>query len=242
MKKIFTLIFCLFLFINTSIISHATPNLAALQKGGYLKLSEQDKQDTIEAMTFKIAKELGITREIRVRFYEAPDWIAVASNSALPDLKCDFIQYNMAFLRDDVEAATVHETIEHYLVKTIAHEVRHTYQLVHMNDGTEYGEAVRIAKSNYTSFYNNINAYYVNFLEEDARAYGTSYADQYVKNGKLIVTTMVANDGKIFDPVFYAAKYPDVKNALGTDAQTLLNHYNMFGVKEGRMANAADIH
>lgn len=41
-----------------------------------------------------------------------------------------------------------------------------------------------------------------------------------------------------FNPVFYAAKYADVKAALGTDATTLYNHYITFGQKEGRMPDA----
>lgn len=241
MKKIFTLILCLFLFINTSIISYAAPNLKALQTGKYLSLSEQDKKDTIEAMTRKIIKELDIKKEIKISFYEASDWIVVASNTAQPDFKYDEIRYNMAFLRDDSESKAAQETIEYFIVKTIAHEVRHSYQIDHIMDDTPYGNAVRIAKSNYTAYYKDLNAYYANFLEADATAYGVGYADQYVKNGKLVTTTLVAKDGKVFDPVFYAAKYADVKNALGTDPQILLNHYNTFGINEGRMANANDI-
>lgn len=38
-----------------------------------------------------------------------------------------------------------------------------------------------------------------------------------------------------FDPVFYAAMYPDVVSVLGTDAQTLLKHYQDYGRKEGRL-------
>lgn len=38
-----------------------------------------------------------------------------------------------------------------------------------------------------------------------------------------------------FDPVFYAATYPDVVSALGTDPQALLKHYQDYGMKEGRL-------
>ncbi len=37
-----------------------------------------------------------------------------------------------------------------------------------------------------------------------------------------------------FDPAYYAATYPDVVAALGTDSQALLNHYLEHGMKEGR--------
>lgn len=38
-----------------------------------------------------------------------------------------------------------------------------------------------------------------------------------------------------FDPVFYAAAYPDVVAVLGTDANALYNHYITYGQKEGRI-------
>ncbi len=53
--------------------------------------------------------------------------------------------------------------------------------------------------------------------------------------------TFIGINGKNFDPQFYANQYPDVTIALGTDPQTLLNHYNEFGAKEGRLANMNDV-
>ena len=43
------------------------------------------------------------------------------------------------------------------------------------------------------------------------------------------------NAAEAFDPVFYAALYPDLAAALGTDPQVLLNHYLNYGMKEGRL-------
>ena len=43
-----------------------------------------------------------------------------------------------------------------------------------------------------------------------------------------------------FDPVYYAEKYPDVANAVGTSQPALINHYITFGVYEGRFQNAAE--
>lgn len=40
-----------------------------------------------------------------------------------------------------------------------------------------------------------------------------------------------------FDPVFYATRWPDLKNAQ-LDAATLFQHYNLYGVWEGRSASA----
>lgn len=46
-------------------------------------------------------------------------------------------------------------------------------------------------------------------------------------------------DGGIFDAEFYAATYPDVVAALGTDANVLYQHYVNCGKAEGRLPYAA---
>lgn len=43
-----------------------------------------------------------------------------------------------------------------------------------------------------------------------------------------------------FDPVYYAERYPDVANAVGTTQKALINHYLTFGIAEGRFQNAAE--
>ncbi|MDE6621540.1 MAG: hypothetical protein K2K74_13870 [Lachnospiraceae bacterium] len=45
-------------------------------------------------------------------------------------------------------------------------------------------------------------------------------------------------DGTIFDADYYAQTYPDVANAVGTDRDSLYNHYVTFGKAEGRLACA----
>lgn len=42
----------------------------------------------------------------------------------------------------------------------------------------------------------------------------------------------------VFDPTFYATKYPDLKAAFGNDANALFNHFLTNGMKEGRQGNA----
>lgn len=241
-KTILSLLLCFLLFFQLDIITYAKPNLSILKNGGFLNLSEQDKQDTMEAMTRQVAKELNITRRIDIEFYDEEEWPVAASNTALADTKWDIIRYNMSAFHNTTEADFQGISMEEYVVQTIAHEVRHTYQIVHMNDGTEYGNQVFAAYYGYTPYYNDINAYLTNFLETDATSYGASYADKYVKNKKSSNSKLKTIDGKTFDPVFYANKYPDVREALGTDAQVLLNHYNIFGINEKRMANALDVH
>jgi hypothetical protein len=50
-------------------------------------------------------------------------------------------------------------------------------------------------------------------------------------------TSSVIESYDTFDATDYANRYPDVKNALGTDKQALWNHYQTYGKKEGRTAN-----
>lgn len=47
------------------------------------------------------------------------------------------------------------------------------------------------------------------------------------------------SDGQVFDPEFYAASYPDVVAAMGSDANALYQHYVLCGKMEGRLPYAA---
>ncbi len=40
-----------------------------------------------------------------------------------------------------------------------------------------------------------------------------------------------------FDPHYYFQKYPDVSNVTGFDPQALFNHYQSYGMAEGRFPN-----
>ncbi len=43
-----------------------------------------------------------------------------------------------------------------------------------------------------------------------------------------------------FDPVYYAAKYPDVVAVVGNSQPALINHYLSYGIAEGRYQNAEE--
>ena len=58
---------------------------------------------------------------------------------------------------------------------------------------------------------------------------------KYAKTVQNTTTKMIDN----FDATFYANMYPDVKEAIGTDATKLYNHYVTYGKAEGRYANQA---
>ena len=54
----------------------------------------------------------------------------------------------------------------------------------------------------------------------------------------MLLTPVQAFAAEKFDPAFYAATYPDVVNALGTDSNALYNHYITYGKSEGRVPYA----
>lgn len=47
-------------------------------------------------------------------------------------------------------------------------------------------------------------------------------------------STVTGNYDLIFNATYYANKYPDLKAAFGTNATKLLEHFNTYGMKEGR--------
>lgn len=53
-------------------------------------------------------------------------------------------------------------------------------------------------------------------------------AKKYISNG--------IDYSLVFDPTYYANKYADLKNAFGTDANKLFDHFINFGLQEGRQA------
>lgn len=238
-SKILTFITCLLLlFFNLNITTYAAANLSVLKNGGYSQMSMQDKQDTIVAMINKIAKDTGIKLPVKVSCYEFPEGARIAYSYTLNGAHT--ICVNLSMFEDDEEAKAENATIEHCIVNALAHEVRHLYQFEHQNDDSDYGRQCADGWNNYKGYYSSgYEAYYNQFVEQDARTYGESYADKYVKNGRIPI--LIAKNGKKFDAQFYADKYPDVKQALGTDPQVLLNHYNTYGINENRMANAGDI-
>lgn len=215
---------------GNTIPTYAKANLAALQNGTFSTLSDQDKQDTATALVNKVKTDLGVKGNIRVHFF---NW----SNSkvaAYSYMNPNDIYINSDIFRNSAFGASEGLTIEQYVVRTLAHEVRHIYQEEHINDDTDYGRKCKNARNGYVSYNQDVAQYEANFLEKDSDAFGADYVNKFIKV-KSYTKQYRAADGKIFDPVFYANTYPDVKNALGTDPQVLLNHYNTYGIKEGRL-------
>lgn len=57
-----------------------------------------------------------------------------------------------------------------------------------------------------------------------------------IMGGLVMTTPMEVKAAEKFDPAFYAATYADVVQVLGTDSQTMYDHYLTYGQKEGRKA------
>ena len=237
-KMLLLTVLALWTIFGFSTVAYAKPRLSVLQNSsGWINLSDQDKIDTITALVHRVCEDLNIQRIPDVSTFRWPESNIAAYNTMITYTIC----VNLSVYDTDYDASLVGETVEYHLVKAVAHEVRHTYQQEHMYDDTEYGRNVFASQTNYIEHDTNAAAYFKQFVEQDAESYGVAFADKFVKNGKIKTAKLVAVNGKQFDATFYANTYPDVKQALGTDPNVLLYHYNTFGISEGRKANANDI-
>ena len=234
MRKYLAVIIFACTVLGMNVNCYAKANLGSLQNGGFNNLSYNDKCDTVNSLVNNISKDLKLNQPVMVSYYDWPEGGSLAYTYYMGSYHRTCINLG----KINSEASVKGMTPEYYLVSTVAHELRHSFQDEHQNDDSEYGRAVKANNANYIYYDKDRAGYEKQFVEVDADNYGYNYANRFVKNKVVTVSKqLIANDGKIFDPVFYANKYPDVKNALGTDPQTLLNHYNTYGIKERRLPN-----
>lgn len=100
-------------------------------------------------------------------------------------------------------------------------------------------EAAKFNPAFYAAKYADVRAAF----GSDASALYNHYITYGQKEGRMPDANVAggsAVDGLVgmsakFNPVFYAAKYADVRAAFGSDATALYNHYITFGQKEGRI-------
>lgn len=178
MKKfiLFASLFATLLFTPTTV--YAKPRLDVVKYGGWVELSDEDMQDTIVAIIEQIAKEEQLPYTPMVSCFDWPESNMLAYNTLITKTIC----VNLSHFRNDVDASIAGETVEYHLVKTIAHEVRHSFQYEHQFDDSDYGRAIA-ANYAYPVVYNGYNytEYEAQFKEADANAYGTDYADRFFK-------------------------------------------------------------
>lgn len=171
MKRL-SIIICLTLFLLLPINVQAKDYSKSLKKVDFCTLSNEDMEDTINSLVSKISRELALPYTPRVSCYE-DDWAVLAHNTRIPigDVG-PTICVNLRPFKTDPTTN---------IVFTIAHEVRHSYQYEHQNDDSDYGRACYNGLHNYKSWYEDIGAYYSQWLEQDANDYAQQYTDKYFK-------------------------------------------------------------
>ena len=182
MKKItYALILSIFMFLCSTQTVHAKPRLDVLQKGGFVDLSTEDMKDTVKALVEKISKDQDLSFVPAVSCYDWPGSSTLAYNTLITKTIC----VNLSGFRDDVDATAAGETVEYHLVKTVAHEVRHSYQYEHQFDDSDYGKACLNNFNNRVSYNGyNLAEYNAQFTEADADAYAIEYADKFFEKVK----------------------------------------------------------
>lgn len=176
-KHITALILCFLIFAFSSVTAYAKPRLDVVKHGGFTELSDEDMQETIQALTDKIVKDCGVTRAKTVSCYDWEQSPVLAYNT----IYCDIICVNLSGFRTTADADAVGETVEYHLVKTLAHEVRHSYQYEHRLDGTDYGNACLLGFQTYEEYNGDRALYYQQFIEADAEAWAIDYANKYFR-------------------------------------------------------------
>ena len=174
-KRLLYILVSISLFLSINTTTYAQTRLDTLSKGGFVELSTEDMQDTIQTLTDKIAQDCGAPKQT-ISCYDWPESSTLAYNTLYG---LNIICVNLSGFRTSEDAEVANETVEYHLVKTIAHEVRHTYQWEHMKDGTDYGNACFQGFADYQSYSGDRATYYAQFIEADAEAYAISYANRY---------------------------------------------------------------
>lgn len=174
-KRLIYILVSLSLFLSINTTTYAKTRLDTLSKGGFVELSTEDMQDTIQALCDRISKDCGVPKQT-ISCYDWEESPILAYNTLYG---CNIICVNLSGFRTTLDADAANETVEYHLVKTIAHEVRHSYQWEHMTDGTDYGNACFQGFADYQSYSGDRASYYAQFIEADAEAYAISYANRY---------------------------------------------------------------
>lgn len=175
MKRLLYILVSLSLFLIINTTTYAKTRLDVLSKGGFVELSTEDMQDTIQALTDRIAKDCGVPKQT-VSCFDWPESPMLAYNTLYG---CNIICVNLSGFRTSEDAEAANESVEYHLVKTIAHEVRHSYQWEHMKDNTDYGNACFQGFADYNDYSGDRATYYAQFIEADAESYAISYANRY---------------------------------------------------------------
>lgn len=171
MKRLSAIIFLL-LFLSLPLTAQAKDYSKSLNTVEFSTLSNKDMEDTINSLVSKISRELALPYTPRVSCYE-DDWAVLAHNTLYPiGGYGPKICVNLRPFKTDPNTN---------IVFTVAHEVRHSYQYEHQQDDSDYGRACHEGINNYNSWYEDIGAYYGQWLEQDANEYAARYTENFFK-------------------------------------------------------------
>ncbi len=174
MKRLSAIIFLL-LFLSLPITAQAKDYSSKLKSTDFTQLETQDMDDTVKALVQRIAKDCGVVHSLSATTYDWDGSINLAYNTLCTYTIC----VNLTGFRTTAGADAFGESVEYYLVYTIAHEVRHSYQWEHQEDDTDFGRSCKQGFADYKSYDGDKESYYAQFIEADANEYAKSYADKY---------------------------------------------------------------
>lgn len=180
-KHLLAFALCLIM-LSSSITAYAKPKLSVIKSGGFTQLSDEDMQDTIVSLVEKISQDCGLPYVPEVSCFDWPEYASVAYNTLITKTIC----VNLSYFRNSAEADLQGCSVEYLLVKTLAHEVRHSYQWEHQFDDSEYGRACFAHFHSYQEFSGDLGAYNAQFGEADAEAWAIDYANKYFKPKKKV--------------------------------------------------------
>lgn len=137
-----------------------------------------DIQAKLESIAKNVSNDLELPYTPKISTYDCNWYKSLASNTLIPIGGQPTICVNLSGLTEE-EAEAKGMTLDYLIVHTIAHECRHSFQYEHQNDNSEYGRACKAGYEAYTQYYNDLDAYKAQFLEQDANEYAKSYADKF---------------------------------------------------------------
>lgn len=181
MKKLGYFLVSLVIFLSLSMTTYASPQLNVVKYGGFTELSTEDMEDTIQALVNKMVKDCGVQNPQKTSCYDWSESPVLAYNTLYG---CNIICVNLSGFRTTEDADAAGETVEYHLVKTLAHEVRHSYQWEHQNDDSDYGRACKQGYQSYQEYSGDRENYYQQFIESDAEEWAIAYADRYFRKKK----------------------------------------------------------
>lgn len=180
MKRFLYLLLIAAIFCSSSVTVYARPRLDVIKNGGFTSLSDEDMEDTIQALCDQIQKDAGVVRSKTVSCYDWEESPTLAYNT----IYCDIICVNLSGFRTSADADAAGESVEYHLLKTMAHEIRHSYQYEHRLDDSDYGRACLVGFEQYESYNGDRESYYKQFIEADAEAWAIEYADKHFNKKK----------------------------------------------------------